>query len=288
MKHSENLDTLLIAGKPYQSRLLVGTGKYRDFAETRAAIDASGAQIVTVAIRRTNIGQDPKQPSLLEVLPPAQFTILPNTAGCYTADDAVRTLRLARELLDGHSLVKLEVLGDQKTLFPNMAETLSAAATLVKDGFEVMVYCSDDPIAARQLEEIGCCAVMPLASLIGSGMGILNPWNLQIIIDNAKVPVIVDAGVGTASDAAIAMELGCQGVLMNTAIATAKNPVMMASAMKKAVAAGREAFLAGRMPKKPYTASASSPSAGTLAPTAASTAARPANQDKPIDRTVSL
>jgi thiazole synthase len=276
MKPSENLDTLIIAGKPYQSRLLVGTGKYKDFAETRAAIDASGAQIVTVAIRRTNIGQDPKQPSLLEVLPPAQFTILPNTAGCYTADDAVRTLRLARELLDGHSLVKLEVLGDQKTLFPNMAETLAAATTLVKDGFQVMVYCSDDPIAAKQLEEIGCCAVMPLASLIGSGMGILNPWNLQIIIDNAKVPIIVDAGVGTASDAAIAMELGCQGVLMNTAIATAKNPVMMASAMKKAVEAGREAFLAGRMPKKPYTASPSSPTGGTIAPSAAGDNTKPA------------
>ena len=262
-------DLLEISGKTYRSRLLVGTGKYKDFAETRAAIDASGAQIVTVAIRRTNIGQDPKQPNLLEVLPPSQFTILPNTAGCYTADDAVRTLRLARELLDGHSLVKLEVLGDQKTLFPNMAETLSAAATLVKDGFRVMVYCSDDPIAAKQLEEIGCCAVMPLASLIGSGMGILNPWNLQIIIDNAKVPIIVDAGVGTASDAAIAMELGCQGVLMNTAIAIAKNPVMMASAMKKAVEAGREAFLAGRMPKKPYVASASSPISGTIAATSA-------------------
>ena len=276
MKPSENLDTLIIAGQPYQSRLLVGTGKYKDFAETRAAIDASGAQIVTVAIRRTNIGQDPRQPSLLEVLPPAQFTILPNTAGCYTADDAVRTLRLARELLDGHSLVKLEVLGDQKTLFPNMAETLAAAATLVKDGFQVMVYCSDDPIAAKQLEEIGCCAVMPLASLIGSGMGILNPWNLQIIIDNARVPIIVDAGVGTASDAAIAMELGCQGVLMNTAIATAKNPVMMASAMKKAVEAGREAFLAGRMPKKPYTASPSSPTGGTIAPAAAGGNPKPA------------
>jgi len=276
MKPSENLDTLIIAGQPYQSRLLVGTGKYKDFAETRAAIDASGAQIVTVAIRRTNIGQDPKQPSLLEVLPPAQFTILPNTAGCYTADDAVRTLRLARELLDGHSLVKLEVLGDQKTLFPNMAETLAAAATLVKDGFQVMVYCSDDPIAAKQLEEIGCCAVMPLASLIGSGMGILNPWNLQIIIDNARVPIIVDAGVGTASDAAIAMELGCQGVLMNTAIATAKKPVMMASAMKKSVEAGREAFLAGRMPKKPYTASPSSPTGGTIAPAAAGGNPKPA------------
>jgi len=276
MKPSENLDTLIIAGQPYQSRLLVGTGKYKDFAETRAAIDASGAQIVTVAIRRTNIGQDSTQPSLLEVLPPAQFTILPNTAGCYTADDAVRTLRLARELLDGHSLVKLEVLGDQKTLFPNMAETLAAAATLVNDGFQVMVYCSDDPIAAKQLEEIGCCAVMPLASLIGSGMGILNPWNLHIIIDNAKVPIIVDAGVGTASDAAIAMELGCQGVLMNTAIATAKNPVMMASAMKKAVEAGREAFLAGRMPKKPYTASPSSPTGGTIAPAAAGGNPKPA------------
>ena len=264
MKPDENLDPLIIGGKPYRSRLLVGTGKYRDFAETRAAIEASGAQIVTVAIRRTNIGQDASQPSLLEVLPPSQFTILPNTAGCYTADDAVRTLRLARELLDGHALVKLEVLGDPRTLFPNMAETLKAAATLVRDDFQVMVYCSDDPIAARQLEEIGCAAVMPLASLIGSGMGILNPWNLQIIIDNAKVPVLVDAGVGTASDAAIAMELGCDGVLMNTAIASAKNPVLMASAMKKAVAAGRDAYLAGRMPKRPYSAAASSPKAGLI------------------------
>jgi len=266
MKPNENLDPLIVAGKSYTSRLLVGTGKYKDFAETRAAVEASGAQIVTVAIRRTNIGQDPKQPSLLEVLPPSRFTILPNTAGCYNAEDAVRTLRLARELLDGHDLVKLEVLGDPKTLFPNMAETLQAAATLVKDNFKVMVYCSDDPIAAKQLEEIGCAAVMPLASLIGSGMGILNPWNLQIIIDNARVPVLVDAGVGTASDAAIAMELGCDGVLMNTAIAAAKNPVMMASAMKKAVEAGREAFLAGRMAKKPYSAAASSPSAGLIAP----------------------
>ncbi len=264
MKPHENLDPLIIGGTQYQSRLLVGTGKYKDFAETRAAVEASGAQIVTVAIRRTNIGQDPKQPSLLEVLPPDRFTILPNTAGCYSADDAVRTLQLARELLDGHDLVKLEVLGDQKTLFPNMAETLKAAQTLVKDNFRVMVYCSDDPIAAKQLEEIGCAAVMPLASLIGSGMGILNPWNLQIIIDNAKVPVIVDAGVGTASDAAIAMELGCQGVLMNTAIANAKNPVLMASAMQKAVAAGREAFLAGRMARKPYSASPSSPTAGLI------------------------
>src|SRR6187551_2912955 len=262
MKPSENLDSLIIAGKPYQSRLLVGTGKYKDFAETRAAIDASGAQIVTVAIRRTNIGQDPKQPSLLEVLPPAQFTILPNTAGCYTADDAVRTLRLARELLDGHDLVKLEVLGDPKSLYPNVVETISAARTLIKDGFKVMVYTSDDPIIAKELEEIGCVAVMPLASLIGSGMGILNPWNLQIIIENAKCPVIVDAGVGTASDAAIAMELGCDGVLMNTAIAAARNPVLMGHAMKLAVEAGREAFLAGRMARKPYEASPSSPESG--------------------------
>ena len=264
MTAHEHLDPLVIGGRTYTSRLLVGTGKYKDFAETRAAVDASGAQIITVAIRRTNIGQNPNEPNLLDVLPPSKFTILPNTAGCFDADNAVRTLRLARELLDGHDLVKLEVLGDQKTLFPNMAETLKAAKTLVDDQFDVMVYCSDDPIAAKQLEEIGCCAVMPLASLIGSGMGILNPWNLQIIIDNAKVPIIVDAGVGTASDAAIAMELGCQGVLMNTAIATAKNPVMMASAMKKAVEAGREAFLAGRMPKKPYAASPSSPTGGLI------------------------
>ncbi len=266
MKPHENMDTLVIAGRSYPSRLLVGTGKYKDFAETRAAIDASGASIVTVAIRRMNIGQNPNEPSLLEVLPPSQFTILPNTAGCYSADEAVRTLRLARELLDGHDLVKLEVLGDQKTLFPNMEETLKAADTLVKDGFKVMVYCSDDPIAAKRLEEIGCAAVMPLASLIGSGMGILNPWNLQIIIDNAKVPVLVDAGVGTASDAAIAMELGCDGILMNTAIAAAAQPVMMAGAMKLAVEAGRAAFLAGRMPKKPYSASASSPTAGLITP----------------------
>ena len=267
MKPNENLDPFVIAGKTCASRLLVGTGKYRDFAETRAAIETSGAQIVTVAIRRTNIGQNPNEPNLLEVLPPSKFTILPNTAGCFNADDAVRTLRLARELLDGHDLVKLEVLGDQKTLFPNMAETLKAADTLVKDGFKVMVYCSDDPIAAKQLEELGCVAVMPLASLIGSGMGILNPWNLQIIIDQATVPIIVDAGVGTASDAAIAMELGCDGVLMNTAIATAKNPVLMASAMKKAVEAGREAYLAGRMPKKPYAASPSSPTGGLIGKT---------------------
>ena len=259
-----NQDPLVIAGKTYRSRLLVGTGKYKDFAETRAAVEASGAEIITVAIRRTNIGQEPGQPSLLEVLPPSRYTILPNTAGCYSAEDAVRTLRLARELLDGHDLVKLEVLGDQKTLFPDMPETLKAAEILVKEGFKVMVYCADDPIQAKRLEELGCVAVMPLASLIGSGMGILNPWNLQLIIDNAKVPVLVDAGVGTASDAAIAMELGCDGVLMNTAIAQARNPVLMASAMKKAVEAGREAYLAGRMPKKFYSASPSSPTGGVI------------------------
>jgi thiazole synthase len=257
-------DPLIIAGKAYGSRLLVGTGKYKDFTETRAAVQASGAQIITVAIRRTNIGQEPGQPSLLEVLPPAEFTILPNTAGCYTAEDAVRTLRLARELLDGHDLVKLEVLGDKHTLFPDMPETLEAAEILIKDGFKVMVYCADDPIQAKRLEELGCVAVMPLASLIGSGMGILNPWNLRLIIDNAKVPVLVDAGVGTASDAAIAMELGCDGVLMNSAIAGAQNPVLMAGAMKKAVEAGREAFLAGRMPRKLYSATPSSPTGGLI------------------------
>jgi thiazole synthase len=259
------MNPLIIAGKTYRSRLLVGTGKYRDFEQTRAAIDASGAEIVTVAIRRTNIGQNAGEPNLLDTVPPSRFTILPNTAGCYSAQDAVRTLRLARELLDGHDLVKLEVLGDPHTLYPNIVDTISAAQTLVKDGFKVMVYTSDDPVIARQLEEIGCVAVMPLASLIGSGMGILNPWNLQIIIDNAKVPVLVDAGVGTASDAAIAMELGCDGVLMNTAIAAARDPVLMASAMKKAVEAGREAWLAGRMPKKPYAASPSSPTSGVIA-----------------------
>ena len=257
-------DQLTIAGKAYSSRLLVGTGKYKDFDETRKAIEASGAEIITVAIRRTNIGQEPGQPSLLDYLPPSKYTLLPNTAGCYTAEDAVRTLRLARELLDGHDLVKLEVLGDAQTLFPDMPQTLVAAETLVKDGFKVMVYCTDDPIQAKRLEEIGCVAVMPLASLIGSGMGILNPWNLRLIIDNAKVPVLVDAGVGTASDAAIAMELGCDGVLMNTAIAGAQNPLLMASAMRKAVEAGREAFLAGRMPRKLYTASPSSPTGGLI------------------------
>ncbi len=258
------MDPLVIAGKAYSSRLLVGTGKYKDFEQTRQAIEASGAEIVTVAIRRTNIGQDPNQPSLLDAVPPSKYTYLPNTAGCYTADDAVRTLRLARELLDGHDLVKLEVLGDPQSLYPNVVETLKAAEVLVKDGFKVMVYTSDDPIIAKRLEDIGCVAVMPLASLIGSGMGILNPWNLSIIIDRIGVPVVVDAGVGTASDAAIAMELGCDAVLMNTAIAGAQNPVLMAGAMKKAVEAGREAFLAGRMPKKAYQASPSSPATGII------------------------
>jgi thiazole synthase len=257
-------DKLIIAGKNYDSRLLVGTGKYKDFAETKAAVEASGAEIITIAIRRSNIGQNPNEPSLLEILPPSKYTLLPNTAGCYSADDAVRTLRLARELLEGHSLVKLEVLGDPQSLYPNVIETIAAAKTLVAEGFQVMVYTSDDPIIAKQLEDIGCVAIMPLASLIGSGMGILNPWNLQLIMDRVQVPVIVDAGVGTASDAAIAMELGCDGVLMNTAIASAQQPVLMASAMKQGVEAGRSAYLAGRMPKKLYSASPSSPTAGTI------------------------
>ena len=257
-------DKLIIAGRSFQSRLLIGTGKYNNFEETRAAINASESEIVTVAIRRINLGQSPNEPSLLEFLPSNEFTYLPNTAGCFSADEAIRTLRLARELLDGHNLVKLEVLGDPKTLFPNVVETINAAKILVKDGFDVMVYTSDDPIIAKQLEDIGCCAIMPLASLIGSGMGILNPWNLEIIIDKANVPVIVDAGVGTASDASIAMELGCDGVLMNTAIALAKNPILMASAMKKAIESGREAFLAGRMDKKHYSASPSSPAKGLI------------------------
>ena len=257
-------DPLIIAGREYGSRLLVGTGKYRDFAQTAEALDASGAEIVTVAIRRVNLGQNPDEPSLLDALPKGRYTLLPNTAGCYTADDAVRTLRLARELLDDHRLVKLEVLGDPTSLFPHVTETLKAAETLVKEGFDVMVYTSDDPIVARQLEDIGCCAIMPLASLIGSGMGILNPWNLQLILEQSKVPVLVDAGVGTASDAAIAMELGCQGVLMNTAIAGAQDPIRMAHAMRLGVQAGREAYLAGRMPKKLYHGSPSSPSAGLI------------------------
>jgi len=256
-------DILTIAGRRYASRLLVGTGKYRDLEETRDAVHASGAEIVTVAIRRSNIGQNPDEPSLLEVVPPDEYTILPNTAGCYTAKDAVRTCRLARELLDGHSLVKLEVLGDEKTLYPDIAATVEAAQQLVADDFQVMVYTNDDPIVARRLEDIGCVAVMPLAAPIGSGLGIQNKYNILTIIENAGVPVLVDAGVGTASDASIAMELGCDGVLMNTAIAGAKNPVLMASAMRKAVEAGREAYLAGRIPKKRY-ASASSPLEGTF------------------------
>ncbi|BCU07770.1 thiazole synthase [Allochromatium tepidum] len=254
-------DRLIIAGKDYGSRLLVGTGKYKDMDETAQAIAASGAEIVTIAVRRTNIGQNSDEPNILDVLPPDRYTILPNTAGCYDVDTAVRTCRLARELLDGHNLVKLEVLGDEKTLFPDVMATLKAAEILVKDGFEVMVYTNDDPIVARELEAVGCVAVMPLAAPIGSGLGIRNPLNIRTIVENAKVPILVDAGVGTASDAAVAMELGCDGVLMNTAIAAAKNPVLMASAMRKAIEAGREAFLAGRMPAKRF-ASASSPIEG--------------------------
>ncbi len=254
---------LSIAGKTYRSRLLTGTGKFKDLEETRLATEAAGAEIVTVAIRRSNIGQNPGEPNLLDVLPPDRYTILPNTAGCYTADDAVRTCRLARELLAGHNLVKLEVLGDQRTLYPDVVQTIAAAEMLVKDGFEVMVYTSDDPILCRQLEDIGCVAVMPLAAPIGSGLGIQNKYNLIEIVENAKVPIIVDAGVGTASDAAIAMELGCDGVLMNTAIAGAREPVRMAHAMKLAVEAGREAFLAGRIPRKRF-ASASSPVDGLI------------------------
>lgn len=255
---------LVLDGKHYRSRLIVGTGKYKDLQETAAAIAASGAEMVTVAIRRTNIGQTPGEPNLLDVISPTRYTILPNTAFCYNAAEAVRTCKLARELLDGHSLVKLEVLGDDKTLYPNITETLAAAEQLVKDNFKVMVYTSDDPLVAKRLEEMGCVAVMPLGAPIGSGLGITNPYNIRLILENARVPIIVDAGVGTASDAAIAMEMGCDGVLMNTAIAKAKNPVLMASAMKKGVEAGREAFLAGRIAKKLY-ASASSPIDGLIA-----------------------
>jgi len=251
-------DTFTVAGKSYRSRLLVGTGKYKDMQETKAAVEASGAEIVTVAIRRSNLGQKKDEPNLLDVLPPSKYTILPNTAGCYNAEDAVRTCRLGRELLDGHALVKLEVLGDEKTLYPDVTETLKAAETLVKEGFQVMVYTTDDPLVAKRLEDMGCVAVMPLGAPIGSGLGIRNPYNILTIVENAHVPILVDAGVGTASDAAIAMELGCDGVLMNTAVALAKDPVLMASAMKKAVEAGREAYLAGRIPKKRF-ASASSP-----------------------------
>ena len=256
-------DILTIAGQTYQSRLLVGTGKYQDMAQTGAAIRQSGAEIVTVAIRRTNIGQNAEEENLLDVIPPDEFTLLPNTAGCYTAADAVRVCRLARELLDGHTLVKLEVLGDEQTLYPDVPATLDAAQQLIDDGFEVMVYTSDDPIAAKRLEQMGCVAVMPLASPIGSGLGVQNRYNLMTIIENASVPIIVDAGVGTASDAAVAMELGCDGVLMNTAIAAAKDPLLMASAMRKGIEAGREAYLAGRMPMRRF-ASASSPLEGTF------------------------
>jgi len=256
-------DTLFVAGKSYQSRLLVGTGKYKDMNETRDAIEASGAEIVTVAIRRTNIGQNPGEPNLLDVISPDKYTILPNTAHCYTAEDAVRTCKLARELLNGHDLVKLEVLGDEKTLYPDMTATLKAAEELIKEGFKIMVYTSDDPILAKRLEDMGCVAVMPLAAPIGSGLGIQNPYNILTIVEQANVPILVDAGVGTASDASLAMELGCDGVLMNTAIAGAQKPVLMASAMKKAVEAGREAYLAGRIPRKRY-ASASSPIDGTI------------------------
>ncbi|MGD8913395.1 MAG: thiazole synthase [Candidatus Thiodiazotropha sp.] len=259
---NDNLnDSFSVAGRQFTSRLLVGTGKYKDMQETREAIDASGAEIVTIAVRRTNIGQDQDQPNILSVLPPTEFTYLPNTAGCYDAKTAIRTCRLARELLDGHNLVKLEVLGDEKTLFPDVVQTLEAAEVLIKDGFDVMVYTNDDPIMAKRLEELGCVAVMPLAAPIGSGLGIRNRLNILTIVENAKVPVLVDAGVGTASDAAVAMELGCDGVLMNTAIAAAEKPLLMASAMKKAIQAGREAYLAGRMPAKRY-ASASSPLEG--------------------------
>mgnify|MGYP000948644071 FL=1 len=255
---NSSTDALTLAGIDYSSRLLVGTGKYKDMDETKNAIETSGAQIVTVAIRRSNIGQNKNEPNLLEGISPDKYTILPNTAGCYDAESAVRTCRLARELLDGHDLVKLEVLGDKKTLFPDIPQTLEAAKQLTDDNFKVMVYTSDDPIMAKRFEEMGCVAVMPLAAPIGSGLGIRNPYNIRTIVENANVPILVDAGVGTASDAAIAMELGCDGVLMNTAIAEAKNPVLMASAMKKAIEAGREAYLAGRMPRRAY-ASASSP-----------------------------
>ncbi|OWT75675.1 MULTISPECIES: thiazole synthase [unclassified Achromobacter] len=257
-------DTFTVAGRSFRSRLVVGTGKYKDFEQTRQALDASGTELITVAVRRVNLGQNANEPSLLDFVPPSQFTYLPNTAGCYTADEAVRTLRLARELLDGHDLVKLEVLGDPTNLFPNMPETLKATKTLVDEGFKVMVYCADDPIQSRMLEDLGASAIMPLASLIGSGMGIVNPWNLRLIIDQARVPVLVDAGVGTASDAAIAMELGCDGVLMNSAIAHARNPVLMAGAMKLAVEAGRAAYLAGRMPRKLYSAEPTSPTEGVV------------------------
>src|SRR5690348_892072 len=259
VKHPpDTADTFTVAGKTFRSRLLIGTGKYKDLEETRRAVEASGAEIVTFAVRRTELGKGKGEPTLLDVLPPSQYTFLPNTAGCYNAADAVRTCRLARELLDGHTLVKLEVLGDEKTLYPDVTETLKAAETLIKEGFQVMVYTTDDPLVAKRLEDMGCVAVMPLGAPIGSGLGIRNPYNIATIVEQARVPILVDAGVGTASDAAIAMELGCDGVLMNTAVALAQDPVLMASVMKKAIEAGREAYLAGRIPRKRF-ASASSP-----------------------------
>jgi thiazole synthase len=256
-------DPLIIAGQRYRSRLLVGTGKYRDFTQTRDAIAASGAEIVTVALRRTNLGQQKGEPNLLDFLPLERYTILPNTAGCYDADAAIRTCRLARELLDGRTLVKLEVLGDQRTLYPNMVETLRAVEVLAREGFHIMVYTTDDPIAAKRLEDLGCVAIMPLAAPIGSGLGIQNRYTIREIVESIKVPVIVDAGVGTASDASIAMELGCDAVLMNTAIAEAGDPLQMALAMRHAVHAGRLAYRAGRMPRRAY-ASASSPIDGLI------------------------
>ncbi|WP_048307503.1 MULTISPECIES: thiazole synthase [unclassified Halomonas] len=252
-----------VAGRKFTSRLLVGTGRYKDYDEAKAAIAASGTEVVTFAVRRTNLGQDANEPSLLEAIPPERYTLLPNTAGCYNAREAVRTCKLARELLDGHNLVKLEVLAEDSTLYPNVVETLKAAEELIRDGFDVMAYTSDDPIVAKELEKIGCCAVMPLGSLIGSGNGLLNPHTLAIILENAEVPILVDAGIGTASDAALAMEMGCSGVLMNSAIAHSRQPIVMAGAMKKAIEAGREAFLAGRMPRR-QRAEASSPMAGRI------------------------
>jgi len=257
-------DKFIVGSRKFNSRLLVGTGKYKDFKETKDAISESGAEIVTVAIRRTNIGQNLDEPSLIDFIPPSDFTYLPNTAGCFNAEDSIRTLRLARELLDGHNLVKLEVLGDKETLYPNVIETIEAAKVLVKDGFEVMVYANDDPIYAKKLEDAGAVAIMPLAAPIGSGLGIQNKTNINLIIEQANIPVIIDAGIGTASDAVIAMEMGCDAVILNTAISGSANPELMARAMKHAVISGRDAYLAGRMAKKQY-ASASSPTKGLIA-----------------------
>ena len=254
---------LILDNKEYTSRLILGTGKYKDFEETQSAIEASGCEMVTVAIRRMNIGQDRNSKNLLDYISPKKYTILPNTAGCFNAQDAIRTCNIAAEILNGEKLVKLEVLGDKKTLYPNVVETITAAENLIKDGFKVMVYTTDDPLVAKELENIGCISVMPLASPIGSGLGIQNRYNISEIVENAKIPIIVDAGVGTASDASIAMELGCDGVLMNTAIAEAKNPILMAEAMKHAIISGRQAYLAGRMAKRLY-ADPSSPIGGLI------------------------